>query len=85
MSAAQKLLQSFANAPVKGVFGWVRSNLTPSQAQKVGKEFTTSYSAKYFKSGSVKPVVHVMLGLGVIGYALEYPHLKHSQRNRKHH
>lgn len=35
------------------------------------------YHRTYFKTGKFTPVVHVMLGIGIIGYAIEYPHIKH--------
>ena len=33
------------------------------------------YANTYFRKGSIKPVVHVMLGLGILGYAMSYSHV----------
>eukprot|EP00056_Hartaetosiga_gracilis_P006613 m.98200 g.98200 ORF g.98200 m.98200 type:complete len:86 (-) comp12514_c0_seq1:3247-3504(-) len=85
MSTFQKMVQSLSSTPLKNTLTWARANITAKQIGAVSSEFSESYAKKYFKTGSVRPVVHVMLGLGVLGYAMEYPHLKHSQRNRKHH
>lgn len=42
------------------------------------------YHSTYFKTNSHKPIIHVMLLVGALGYALEYPHLKHEiQHARK--
>jgi len=35
------------------------------------------YHKTYIKTGRFTPVVHVMVGVGLIGYAIEYPHIKH--------
>ena len=35
---------------------------------------------KYLHTGSIKPVVHVMLSVGVIGYWLQYPNLKREMK-----
>lgn len=43
------------------------------------------YQRTYFKTGSFAPVVHVMLGIGIIGYAIEYPHIKHELEEQKKH
>lgn len=42
------------------------------------------YHATYFKTNSSRPIFHVMFVVGALGYALEYPHLKHEiQHARK--
>lgn len=43
------------------------------------------YHAKYFKTGRFAPVVHLMIGVGLIGYAIEYPHIKHELDEQKKH
>jgi hypothetical protein len=35
------------------------------------------YHGTYIKPGRFAPVVHAMLLVGVIGYSIEYPHIKH--------
>ncbi len=35
------------------------------------------YHSTYIKPGRFMPVVHMMLLVGTIGYAIEYPHIKH--------
>ncbi len=41
------------------------------------------YHAKYFKTGRFAPVVHAMVVIGTIGYAIEYPHIKHELEQAK--
>jgi hypothetical protein len=42
-----------------------------------------SYHQRYIKPGKFAPVVHAMLLVGVIGYAIEYPHIKHELEEAK--
>lgn len=41
------------------------------------------YHHTYIKANSAKPIVHLMVVAGVIGYAMEYPHLKHEVEERR--
>lgn len=41
------------------------------------------YHKTYITPGRFTPVFHAMIGIGVIGYAIEYPHLKHEQEEEK--
>lgn len=41
------------------------------------------YHKTYIKPGRFTPVVHVMVGIGVLGYAIEYPHIKHELEEEK--
>lgn len=41
------------------------------------------YHKKYFKTNRFNPVFHAMVGIGVIGYAIEYPHIKHEIEEEK--
>lgn len=42
------------------------------------------YHKTYFKTNSPKPVLHAMVFIGAVGYAIEYPHIKHEiEENRK--
>lgn len=43
-----------------------------------------SYHARYIKPGRFAPLVHSMLLVGVVGYAIEYPHIKHELEEAKH-
>lgn len=43
------------------------------------------YHKTYFKTNSIKPVVHAMVGIGLIGYAMEYSHIKHEIDEEKKH
>eukprot|EP00127_Corallochytrium_limacisporum_P007187 Clim_evm60s243 gene=Clim_evmTU60s243 len=43
------------------------------------------YAQTYLRAGKVNPVFHVIIGLGIMGYALEYPHIYESERQAKHH
>lgn len=61
------------------------NNLTkklPVNRSMVTKAFE-SYHAKYIKPGRINPLVHAMLLVGVIGYTIEYPHIKHELEEAK--
>lgn len=45
--------------------------------------FMEWYHNTYFKTGRFAPVVHVMVTLGVLGYVIEYPHIKHEIEHEK--
>lgn len=45
--------------------------------------FMEWYHKKYFKTGRFTPVVHAMVIIGTIGYAIEYPHIKHELEHAK--
>jgi hypothetical protein len=42
-----------------------------------------TYHKTYIRPGRFAPVVHVMLLVGTIGYAIEYPHIKHELEEAK--
>lgn len=42
-----------------------------------------SYHKKYIKPGRLTPLVHSMLLVGIIGYTIEYPHIKHELEEAK--
>eukprot|EP00049_Salpingoeca_infusionum_P002300 m.55531 g.55531 ORF g.55531 m.55531 type:complete len:87 (+) comp11494_c0_seq1:273-533(+) len=83
--AAATLLNSLKATQLKGLPGWVLKNASMRNVKAVTGEWTQNYAAKYFKTGSHKPVVHVMVALCALGYYMEYPHLAASERMRKHH
>lgn len=41
------------------------------------------YHKTYIKPGRFNPVFHAMIGIGLIGYAIEYPHIKHELEEEK--
>merc|ERR1712159_503207 len=41
-----------------------------------------AYHARYIKTGSFAPVLHVMGGMFAIGYSLEHSHLQHAEHER---
>lgn len=41
------------------------------------------YHRTYFRTNSFQPVVHAMIGAGVLGYLIEYPHIKHELEEEK--
>lgn len=43
------------------------------------------YYRTYFKTGKPQPLIHIMLAVGTIGYAIEYPHLKHEIEHAQKH
>jgi len=42
-----------------------------------------NYHAKYMAKGYYRPVVHVIMLVMAVGYAMEYPHLKHDSHAAK--
>lgn len=75
-SSLQSLLRSLGSTKVRQLPGWALQNISKDRITTILGEAATSYGKKYFDKGKGTPVVHVMLGLGVLGYALEYSHLK---------
>jgi hypothetical protein len=61
---------------VKDAPSWVRSKATGGSFQKAAHAAGEAYGKKYLLPGRSAPVFHVMIALGVLGYALEYSHLK---------
>lgn len=46
-------------------------------------KFYDWYHATYFKTGRIAPLFHAIIGIGTIGYAIEYPHIKHEIEEKK--
>lgn len=42
------------------------------------------YHRSYIRTNSFSPVIHVIVAAGAIGYALEYPHIKHELEEAHH-
>jgi len=42
-----------------------------------------SYQAAFINTSRFRPIQHVIGFVVLLGYALEYPHLKHEQHSRK--
>ncbi|EGD78398.1 hypothetical protein PTSG_12889 [Salpingoeca rosetta] len=84
-SSLQTLLRSLGEARLRQVPSWAMQNINKERLTTILSEAATSYGRKYFNKGKGAPVAHVMIALGLIGYAIEYPHLKESQRQRKYH
>jgi hypothetical protein len=53
---------------VNNFFGWHRS-------------FLRNYNAKYMASGSGTPLIHAIVAVAALGYALEIPHLRRTYFN----
>eukprot|EP00052_Salpingoeca_macrocollata_P030520 m.319851 g.319851 ORF g.319851 m.319851 type:complete len:85 (+) comp23509_c0_seq1:156-410(+) len=84
MAEQQGLAASLGETKLKNVPTWASKNLQPARLATAFDAFSRKYSAQYFKPGRGTPIAHVMLGLGVLGYALSYGHIVH-ERNRKFH
>ncbi|KAK4535669.1 hypothetical protein CDCA_CDCA05G1694 [Cyanidium caldarium] len=41
------------------------------------------YYNTYFRTNRITPLYHLMILVGVTGYALEYPHLRHKVQHEK--
>ena len=59
----------------------LRSRVPMNRASFMG--FYDWYHAKYFKTGRFTPVIHAMFVVGTIGYAIDYPHIKHEIEQAK--
>eukprot|EP01147_Barroeca_monosierra_P005803 gene5803-7292_t len=70
------LWASLSETKVRHVPGWAARNITPGRLGTIGSGLSTQYARKYFHKGKGTPVAHVMIALGLIGYAVEYSHLK---------
>lgn len=48
---------------------------TGRHVKKISRGFFARYVGRYFGRGSFTPVVHLMVGIGLLGYSWEYQHL----------
>ena len=69
------MLQTLSQVKVRDVPVWAKSNLTTKNVSHATSSWIQNYGHKYVRTGSGKPIVHVMLALGLLGYIIEYPHL----------
>lgn len=69
------MFQSLGEVKLRDVGGWAAKNLSSSKVTQATRSWAIAYGNKYIKTGTAKPLVHVMIGLGVLGYIIEYPHL----------
>ena len=65
-SSLQSLLRSLGSTKVRQLPGWALQNISKDRITTILGEAATSYGKKYFDKGKGTPVVHVMLGLGVL-------------------
>ena len=55
--------------------------LLKGESWPMNMEFMRNYQAKYFNTSRFRPVMHVIGFVMVLGYCLEYPHLKHEKHS----
>jgi hypothetical protein len=75
MATFQSLLTSLGQAKVKDMGKWAQQNLSVGSLNQATSAWLQSYGRKYVKTGSGKPIVHVMLALGLLGYTLNFAHI----------
>ena len=79
-------MASLGATAIKNLGEYLGRNATPAGLVHNLVRFSKSYQARYVnvKGAKMTPFWHlVFLGIG-INYAIEYPHLKHSQHRKYH-
>ena len=77
---------SLGATTLRNLAEYLAKNATPAHLSANLVKFANNYQAKYVnvKGAKMTPFWHlVFLGIG-INYAIEYPHLKHSQHRKYH-
>ena len=59
--------------------------VSPSYHSQNFTNFSRNYYWQYIRTGSFKPVVHIMVAVGVLGYAAEYFPLGRGHALHKYH
>lgn len=85
MTTFSELWGQLRATKVKDAPAWVKTNAAQGSFRKAAHAAGEAYGKKFLLPGRSAPVVHVMVALGVLGYAMEYSHLKAHEANRKHH
>jgi hypothetical protein len=63
----------------------IKEAITAGNARKWYTRWIDAYRDKYFRPpGSIKPLFHAIIALGLIGYISQYPHLR-KEALRKYH
>lgn len=71
-----ELWGELSQVKVKDAPAWVKTKATSGAFKRAANAAGEAYGRKYLLPGKGAPVMHVMVALGVFGYALEYSHLK---------
>jgi hypothetical protein len=70
---------------VKEVSRYLKEALTLQNARKWCSSWMDSYYNKYFgRNSSPKPILHAVLLVGLLGYIIEYPHLRQDAIRKYH-
>jgi len=69
-TAAKATVQAVAKSPASAPMGQLRSAFV-------------AYHERYIATGSFQPFVHAMVAAFAIGYAFEYPHIKHEVSHQR--
>ncbi|KAI5070672.1 hypothetical protein GOP47_0015015, partial [Adiantum capillus-veneris] len=85
---AMQFLNNLKGVKVKDVPQHIKPLLSREKANKAVHEFLEDYKRKYIETSSIKPLHHVLIGVGVISYLLALPqerrHLAHIEEQAKH-
>ncbi|KAH7285884.1 hypothetical protein KP509_33G050000 [Ceratopteris richardii] len=85
---AMQFLNSLRAVKVKDVPQHIKPLLSREKAKKAVEDFLEDYKRKYIYTGSIKPLHHVLIGVGVFSYLVALPHerrhLAHLEEEAKH-
>lgn len=85
---AMQFLNSLRAVKVKDVPQHVKPLLSRDRLKKAVDDFLMDYKRKYIDTSSIKPLNHVLIGLGVFSYLVALPeerrHLAHLEEQAKH-
>ena len=83
-----QFLNSLRGVKVREVPDHIKPLLNREKAKKAVSDFFDEYNKKYLQTGSIKPLHHVLIGVGVFSYFVALPHerrhLAHLEEQAKH-
>jgi hypothetical protein len=75
----------FGDVKVEELPRHIKEAMTFTNARRWYTRWLDAYHQKYFRPpGSIKPLFHAMIMIGLVGYILEYSHLR-KESLRKYH
>nr|PNR27471.1 hypothetical protein PHYPA_029623 [Physcomitrium patens] len=81
-------LRNLASMKVKDVPNHLKSNLSREKVMSSTWSWLYKYNEKYIQTGSIRPLMDVMLSVGFLSYAIAWPteirHLRHAEEAAKH-
>lgn len=81
-------LRNLASMKVKDVPTYVKTSINREKVMNDTWSWLYKYNEKYIQTGSIRPLMDVMLSVGLLSYAVAWPteirHLRHAEEAAKH-